>query len=280
MKENDTTFLSKSHPSFTANGYLYQLVKDRKLTKVKHNHDFFELFFILQGEVEHNVDGQMKKMREMDFTFLAPKNMHFFEGQTADAYVFSLSLTPEKFARMLSAADFSPAYGKVYTAKNKRFLKELPQIPTFENNRQKLLVNAFVMDLLTEIVKNNLPFDKEIPHPLQLAVEQLRRPEHIGGGVGKLAELTGYSRMHLGRLVKKYYGKTPAALLHDIRMSLAAEYLEKTSFTLERIAEDVGFASVSQFHAAFKTQYECTPSVYRKRKQIPTANFYFASRNV
>ena len=100
-----------------------------------------------------------------------------------------------------------------------------------------------------------------------LAIEKIRRPENIAGGVEKLAELAGYSRTHLGRLIKSHYGKTAVQLLHDIRMSLALEYLEKTSFTIEKIAEYIGLSSLSQFHSSFKKYYNCTPSVYRKQKQ-------------
>ena len=152
--------------------------------------------------------------------------------------------------------------------KNKKLLKELTRIPMAHPTRQKLLINSVILDLLIEILKTNPPVNNEIPHPLQLAIEKIRSPENINGGVSKFAELAGYSRMHLGRLIKQYYGKTPSALLHDIRMKLATEYLEKTSFTIEKIAEDVGFSSVSQFYAAFKMQYQCTPHTYRKKTQM------------
>ena len=267
MKERVSTYLSKNYEPLIKNGHLYQLIKKQKLTKNIHNHDFFELVIVIHGEVFHNINDKTQKMQECDFTFLSPKDIHFFEGQSVDTYIFSLSIISEKFTRILSALEFTPSFGTIYKTKNKKLLKELTRIPMAHPTRQKLLINSVILDLLIEALKTNPPFNDAIPHPLQLAIDKIRSPENINGGVAKFAELAGYSKMHLGRLIKQYYGKTPSALLHDIRMKLATEYLEKTSFTIEKIAEDVGFSSVSQFYAAFKKQYQCTPHTYRKKIQ-------------
>ena len=117
--------------------------------------------------------------------------------------------------------------------------------------------------------KNGALENNNIPHALQIAIEKFRSPENIGMGVARLAELVGISRVHLGRLLKKYFEKTPIDFIHDLRMRLAAEYLEKTSYTLNVIAQKVGFNSLSRFHAAFKQYFKCTPNHYRKQTNIP-----------
>lgn len=265
MKELYTTFLSENYPNFNDNGYLYQLIENRKLIAIKHNHNFFEMLMILRGNATHNIDGNAFVMQELEFVFLNPSATHFFENQSEDAYVFSLSITSEKFTRILSAFEFSPIYGQIYKVKNRRLIKQLSHLPSANIAHQKFLINSIIAAFFSEIIDNNLPYDNEIPRPLQNALEKIREPEYIRGGVEKLAELAGYSRMHLGRLTQKYYGKKPSQLLHDIRMNLAAEYLVKTSFTLEKIAEDIGFSSLSQFYVVFKRQYNCTPNSYRKK---------------
>ena len=141
------------------------------------------------------------------------------------------------------------------------------RLPTVLHNKQKLLINTIIADLFSEIIKNEPLKNNVTPDNLLVAIEKIRRPENISGGVEKLAELAGYSRTHLGRLIKNFYGKTAIELIHDIRMSLALEYLEKTSFTIEKIAECIGLSSLSQFHSSFKKYYDCTPSAYRKQRQ-------------
>lgn len=267
MGENNLRYYSKDYESFNSDGYLYKLLKDVTLTNHKHSHDFFEIIVFLQGEAVHNVDEELHTIKEMQFVFLKPINVHSFEKQSDSLYVFNLSVLSEKFAKFISAFDFNPIYGKVYTLKNAKIFNEILQLPSVPQNKQKLLINTIIADLLSEVIKNEPLKNNVTPDNLLVAIEKIRKPENISGGVEKLAELAGYSRTHLGRLIKSYYGKTAIELIHDIRMSLALEYLEKTSFTVEKIAEFIGLSSLSQFHSSFKKYYNCTPSTYRKRQQ-------------
>ncbi len=270
MNEQVLTYHSNEYSPFDNDGYLYQLIKNRTLVSIPHRHDFFEIVFVLQGNATHNVDGVSTEIKQGQVVFLAPSNVHYFEKQSHNLDVFCLSILSEKFAKFLSAFDFAPVYGKNYTLKNPQLQKEILRLPTMLAQRQKLLINAIVTDFFSEIIRSEPIENAGVPRNLQAAIEQIRRPEYIGDGVEKLAELAGYSRMHLGRLIKRHYGKTPVALLHDIRMSLAAEYLEKTSFTVEKIAENIGLSSLSQFHAAFKKRYGCTPYAYRRQQSART----------
>ncbi len=266
MNTKNLILKSQDYPQLQADGYFYQLIKNRPLIATAHRHDFFEIAFLLQGEAVQNIDGVSVRMQAKQFVFLTPQNAHFFEKQSDELYVFSLSVLTEKFTKFLSAFEFSPAYGKVYDCKNSALTQEILNLPTTVGEGQKFAVHSILAKLFSETLSPALLENDAVPKNLQLAVEKIRQPSYICGGVDTLAELAGYSRMHLGRLTKKHYGKTPIALMHEIRMRLAEEYLQNTSFTLDTIASNVGFASLSQFHAAFKRQYGCTPHAYRKNK--------------
>ncbi|MEG1426303.1 MAG: helix-turn-helix transcriptional regulator, partial [Oscillospiraceae bacterium] len=73
---------------------------------------------------------------------------------------------------------------------------------------------------------------------------------------------------------KETTGETFPAYINRLRLSRARELLllEK-SFTIEKIAESVGFYSASYFTAAFKKQYGISPSQARRydtvRAQMP-----------
>ncbi len=265
MKKDFKTYLSKDYPSFNLDGYFYQLIKNRTLVETPHGHDFFEIALFIKGSAAHNIDGEKHFINEGQFVFLNPNNVHYFEGQSDDAYVFSLSILSEKLAKFFSTIDYTPVFTRIYNVKSKRVIKEIERLPTMAKPRQKLIINTIITDLLTEAILSDSNENTNVPATLQIAIEKIRRPEHIGGGVENLAKLAGYSRMHLGRLTKAYYGKSPIGLLQDIKMSLATEYLEKTSFSVEKIAELVGLSSVSQFHSAFKRKFGCTPNAYRKQ---------------
>ena len=265
MKKDVKIYLSKDYPNFNLDGYFYQLIKNRTLVETPHKHDFFEIALFIKGNAVHNVDGESYAITEGQFVFLNPNNTHHFESQSDKTYVFSLSILSEKVAKFFSTLDYTPIFTKIYTVKNARVIKEIERLPTMQKPRQKLIVNTIITSLLTEAILSDSTENANVPLNLQIAIDEIRRPEHISGGVEKLAKLAGYSRMHLGRLIKTHYGKSPINLLQDIKMSLATEYLEKTSFSIEKIAELVGLSSVSQFHSAFRRKFGCTPNAYRKQ---------------
>jgi AraC family cel operon transcriptional repressor len=269
MNTQITTLYSRNFPAFQETGYHCKFISNRPLIHTTHRHDFFELFLVLKGNVTHLCDDKNERVNEGEFVFLSPQNTHSFNGQSAELNIFSLSITAERFTRFLSAFDVSPIYGKKYIIRNEKLFERILGIPNTLNRNQILLLNSILSDLFSEIIQNGALETTNVPHALQVAIEKFRSPENIGLGVGRLAELVGVSRMHLGRLLKKYYEKQPKDFILDLRMRLATEYLEKTSYTLNTIAQKIGFNSLSRFHAAFKQYFKCTPNEYRKRTNIP-----------
>lgn len=263
MKNKFVIYCSTNIPTFNENEYLYQIVKSRILTDIPHAHDFFEIICVLRGSAIHNIDGNNISMQALDFTILSPNNIHYFIKQSNDLELFSLSILPSKFTKFLSTYELSFQYGKNYKITNSYFTKEIYRLPSFPPKKQRLIINTILGYLLSEVIISDPLDSSSIPFNLQVALEKFRRPEYIIGGVKTLAELVGYSQCHLERLIKKYFNKKPIQLIQELRMQLAAEYLRNTSFTIEQIAENIGLASLSQFHSAFKKYFNCTPHRYR-----------------
>ena len=267
MEKHATTFLSKNYENFDATGYLYQLVTNRKLINLLHSHNFFEILFVLNGSAVHCLNEQKQLVQKNELIFLSPTEKHCFESQSDDLYIFSLSITPEKFSRFLATIERYPSYGSIYHVTNPKIVEQILLLPTLSIKQQKIFINSILASLLFEAGETKQEPHVNIPSCLQIALETIRQPAHICGGVEELASLTGYSRMHLNRIVKKYYQKKPYELLCDIKMSLAIEYLKTTFFSIELIAKYVGFSSTSQFYCTFKKYFHITPYEYRKKIQ-------------
>ena len=63
---------------------------------------------------------------------------------------------------------------------------------------------------------------------------------------------------------RRLYGLPVHTWLRQRRMERAAELLHTPELSLEGVAKEVGYSSVSQFIAAFRQQYGLTPGQYRK----------------
>lgn len=83
--------------------------------------------------------------------------------------------------------------------------------------------------------------------------------------LAEMARIAALSPEHLRRLCRLATGRAPHAHLMHLRMKRAAELLVTTNWTLERIAEAVGYASAFAFSAAFKKVIGWPPSTYVQR---------------
>ena len=68
----------------------------------------------------------------------------------------------------------------------------------------------------------------------------------------------------LKTVFKEVYGSSLAAHMKEHRMEKAAALLRETDMSVAEIAGQVGYESQSKFTAAFKDQYGCLPTMYRK----------------
>ncbi|MEH7495145.1 helix-turn-helix transcriptional regulator, partial [Neobacillus niacini] len=79
-----------------------------------------------------------------------------------------------------------------------------------------------------------------------------------------LAELFHYSEAHLSVLIKKNTGLNFNTIIKKLKMTSALDYIENTDFSIEDIAERVGYISVDHFSRTFKKYYSKSPQQYRK----------------
>ncbi len=82
--------------------------------------------------------------------------------------------------------------------------------------------------------------------------------------LSELSELLHLSERQTQRFLKEHYGKTFSQKLLEARMSAALPMLLNTDFTIEKIAEEVGYSTGEHFSTAFRRFYHKPPSIYRK----------------
>lgn len=105
-------------------------------------------------------------------------------------------------------------------------------------------------------------------HPrLAPAVAALFNEPARAWSLPELARLCGMSRATLVRQFQEKLGRSAADLLTDIRMTLAANELRKSSLSTGAVAEAVGYQSEAAFQRAFKSHMGVTPAQWRKSQE-------------
>lgn len=104
--------------------------------------------------------------------------------------------------------------------------------------------------------------DRVVSRCLALMHEQPAHP----WTVDMLASAIGVARSALAERFSYFVGQPPMQYLARWRMGLAANHLSRTSLSLTRIAEQVGYQSEHAFNRAFKRAYGVPPGYWRRSR--------------
>jgi len=259
---------------FNGRNYIFQITAGRKLSDIRHSHNFYEIMLLLSGECTHVIEDKKYKMKRGSFVFMLPGENHFFENQAQDTNILGLSVTVNEFEK------FVIAYGKEFLAEIKREKKvydygdEIAEIykrtavytggeyPEYEC---KILLGLFIKQLI-EVDKNTYT----LPAELSKILETMKNEENIKGGTSAMLRISNYSRTQLARIVKKNLNMTIHDYILELRLNTAYNSILYSDKTTEEIAESVGYESLSHFNRIFKQKFGVTPSMLRKKHNINT----------
>jgi transcriptional regulator GlxA family with amidase domain len=88
--------------------------------------------------------------------------------------------------------------------------------------------------------------------------------------VGSLAAHACMSRRSFTRRFRETTGSTPARWVLTMRLDAGRALLETSTWTIERIATECGFASAVTFRQNFVAEFSTTPTFYRRRFAAPS----------
>jgi AraC-like DNA-binding protein len=91
-----------------------------------------------------------------------------------------------------------------------------------------------------------------------------RAPERLWT-IASLAQKVGVSRSVLAEKFRHYLGEPPMTYLSRWRLQLGAGMLNSTSYSVARIAGEVGYESEPGFNRAFKREFGYPPARFRMR---------------
>ena len=89
--------------------------------------------------------------------------------------------------------------------------------------------------------------------------------------ISKLAKHLNTPSHQVSKAVNAYFQKTFPELLNAYRIKAASQMLENPDFqhlSIEAVAYECGFQSISAFYASFKKSNQMTPAQYRKQYSI------------
>ena len=249
-----------------------------------HYHDYYEVFLTLRGDIVHLINGERQYLKEGSLLFIRPDDIHTYEHHPGDDFYYVNLTFTRKILHLLfeylsdgfpSKKLLESAFPPVVLLDKKeklRLFSELEDLNMIRCHDKKQLKYQLRV-LLVEIFRRyfyNFDIDDtmkdEIPPWLESVCEQMKKKKNFVVGMARMIELSGKSREHLARNIKKYYHVTLSEFVNDIRLNYVANMLLNSDYTITDLCYASGFKNISWFYTQFKNKYGVSPKEFQKGK--------------
>ncbi len=271
-----TTNLLKLKPSNNVLGFGSHIIDSEPVWY--HRHNFYEVFYIIEGEVIHYVNEKSQKLVKGDLVFLSLEDAHTFSYLKGTRCIRrDIMIMPELFEAGCNyfSADF----------KDKFFSRPVPtvyhispgKLESFEKKINLFLLNgalepSFALQLAKSLIIDllNLFIQSKITE------RGTRQPEWLSGLMSKFSDTSmfkkdtekilkdyHYNVSYMRRAFKNYTNLTMTEYRKKKQLEYAKYLLTSTNETIEKIADVCGFNNVTYFYRYFKSQEGISPKTYR-----------------
>lgn len=264
--------------------YYYLLYPDLDYAGEKHN--YYEMFFCLNGKAKVNIDKEEFSLGEKKFIITKPNSFHTHlpdktllssvsisfsakgiddelicgkVGTMNESMMNLLNLMLNEYINNFEMQSKYPApYVKNIDLKNEYGYKQL-----LKDGLEMMLV------LITRAFKNDkteqkVDISKEEKEDQNEIIQYIKAHYKEKLPLKEICEKFNYSEGHLCRKFKAETGDTVVGFITKLRISAAMHLLfEKRSSNIEAIAFEVGFNDIQYFNKLFKKYVGMTPGKYR-----------------
>lgn len=247
--------------------------------QVLHDHDFIEIFYIIDGKISHTFnENETKTLKPGDMYLLLLNDKHIFNRDDSIATHRDIVIRPNYFTDICKYINPN-LYEKFLSGELPRHIRiDINKLNDFElrlkdiDNLQQIDIDSaktFSKIIVTELLGLFVAFKRtkendEYPTWLYSLIERFNNPNLLRMGLSEITKPFYYSKEYICRVFKSYLGFTMTDYLVQKRMQEAANMLLTTNEKVEDICNSVGFLSISYFNKKFKERYHLSPSKYRR----------------
>lgn len=248
---------------------------------VVHRHQFYEIFYILEGSISHTMNGKTSVLQTGDMVFLDMNDIHCFwrtPGNTCKHRDIILQVDFFEELCDFLGEEFRTAY--MDGTLSRKIHLSIEQMEQYENRITNAIltssmnnayktasIRALCISLLNNLVEEKIHNnDSYYPMWFRELLGRFHMNDFLKLGLDEIVEPFHFNKSYLCRCFRQYTGCTMTDYLNQLRLQQAAFQLQYTDNTILSICNNVGFSSVSYFNKIFKSVYGVSPKDFRKKK--------------
>lgn len=243
-----------------------------------HYHDYFEVFLVLSGQAKHLVGTEETVLEAGNLVFIRPSDIHDYISDGYGYSMLNITFTKETLSGLFAfLGDGFPASDLMNAAVPPQVILDngamqaiqtrMTAINAIDHEDVSALKTALRI-LLFEIFSNHfsdfVAKKQTIPSWLSAACQQMQHNGSFVEGNDALFALTGRTREHVCRSMKKYMGMTVSEYVNDLRLRYIANMLRSSNHTISQIVFSSGFNNLSWASELFRKKYGISMRQYRK----------------
>ncbi len=251
--------------------------------EVYHSHDFYEIFYILEGNIEHIVNERSQTLETGDIVFLRLNDKHMFKRKNGQICRHrDIIVNKQQFESTCRYIDQSLL--EEYSKRAEPLKAHLPfeKIQYFEKKintlinlslqkeclNKSVLINILIVELLDIYIQAKIETQNLFPSWFENLLSRFYMSEFMKEGLNKIMEDLNYDKSYICRTFKKLTGITMSQFLCETRLNYAANLIQSTDYSILQICNTVGFSSISYFNEQFKNKFKSTPTAFRSQYKL------------
>lgn len=246
-----------------------------------HSHDFYEIYFFVDGDVRYYVENDDYDLKKGDVLLIPPGKLHrpvIDDNSIYERYVLWIldpfiennsgicrlideinQLAKEKNTHLVSMGDEEQRYLKY-------MLDKTLQDISIDGNTEEYISESCIMLILDELrhkFRNTIKTENEQGDIIRQVIVYLNRNYTKNPSLDELSEVFFVSKYYLLHKFKEYTKTTIHNYILMKKINLAKELLKK-EMPPQMVCEKCGFSTYSNFYKAFIERTGISPGKYRK----------------
>ncbi len=244
-----------------------------------HTHNFYELFLIRNGAVQHIVNQVTQHLQSGVLVFIRPTDRHYYQqAESEDCQLLNLALPVRVVHSLMDylGDDFAatrllesplPCGVQLDAASHSALWEQLDHwnsMAAYSHVQARLELRSLLVGIFTryfpvvalEATSTGIDW-------LDTLCIAMRQPEHFSVGVERMQMLARCSPEHLARSMRRHLQTTPTDFVNGLRLDFAAKSLAQNDIAIAHIALEAGFENLSHFYHLFQKRFHTSPMHYR-----------------
>ncbi len=241
-----------------------------------HSHNFFEIFYLLEGECRFLLKDSVYQLGRGDLVFIAPGELHhatYPGGATCEMVTLLFKrehVTIPQFSDTHSFMGSVPAlYQKEFQALLGKMLSEASQIDEYSSCFLQCYLTEVLLLLMRHSVMNEVEpeFLNSRDADILLATRYIYKNFKKHLTLEEVSRVASLSPTYFSRKFKQVTGMGFKEYLNYVRLKHAQAALLTTDSTITDIALEYGFNDSNYFKDLFKKVYGKPPREYRRERE-------------